>query len=568
MLPGVVIADARGARPASAARRTPRPASPIPWDEPRVKSPEVIARMRRAGAVAAEILRLAGEMVRPGITTDEIDDYVHQLHIERDAYPSPLNYNGFPKSVCTSANEVICHGIPDSRVLQDGDILNIDVTSYVDGVHGDTNATFFVGDVDPVSRQLVHVTEECMWHGIEAVTPGPADQRHRPGHRGPRQGPPLRRHPGLHRPRHRRAVPRRHPGAALLRLAGVDDHAPGHDVHDRADDQPRHVAAQDVGRRLDRGHRRRQAHRPVRAHDPRHRRRLRRAHRRPRRGVARRARGTADRPLGEAIPASPPRRRSSCCRRRAAAATTPAAPAASTVTDAWARTTPPGVSVGAVYLQRDEQHRRRARSAPSSTRRSPPRSSCTPTTTSGDMTSMQPVAVDAGLAGRGHRARPARQPPHARRPRRPADERASASTSRCTSPPPATSRCRSRSGTTRREAGRRPGAGRRRGRGVRRRRRRRRRRRHACPTSRCRRCTTARRRSTSAPSRGPAVVNLWATWCQPCRKELPAFQEVSAARPDVRFVGVDIAEDAGQGPRLPRRASASRSTSSSTTAAS
>ena len=111
--------------------------------------------MRRAGAVAAEILRLAGEMVRPGITTDEIDAYVHQLHIERDAYPSPLNYNGFPKSVCTSANEVICHGIPDSRVLQDGDILNIDVTSYVDGVHGDTNATFFVGDVDPVSRQLV-----------------------------------------------------------------------------------------------------------------------------------------------------------------------------------------------------------------------------------------------------------------------------------------------------------------------------------------------------------------------------------------------------------------------------
>jgi methionyl aminopeptidase len=145
---------------------------PVPWDEPRIKSPEVIARMRRAGSVAAEILRLAGEFVRPGLTTDEIDAYVHQLHVERDAYPSPLNYNGFPKSVCTSANEVICHGIPDTRVLQDGDILNIDVTSYVDGVHGDTNATFFVGDVDPTSRQLVRVTEECMWHGIEAVRPG------------------------------------------------------------------------------------------------------------------------------------------------------------------------------------------------------------------------------------------------------------------------------------------------------------------------------------------------------------------------------------------------------------
>jgi methionyl aminopeptidase len=145
---------------------------PEDWDEPRVKSPEVLERMRRAGSVAAEILRLAGEFVRPGITTDEIDEYVHQLHVERNAYPSPLNYNGFPKSVCTSVNEVICHGIPDSRVLLDGDIINLDVTAYVDGVHGDTNATFLVGDVDPVSRQLVHVTEECMWLGIEAVKAG------------------------------------------------------------------------------------------------------------------------------------------------------------------------------------------------------------------------------------------------------------------------------------------------------------------------------------------------------------------------------------------------------------
>ena len=145
---------------------------PLPRGEARVKSPEIIERMRHAGAVAAEILRLAGEFVQPGMTTDEIDEYVHQLHIERDAYPSPLNYNGFPKSVCTSANEVICHGIPDSRILQDGDILNLDVTAYVGGVHGDTNATFFVGDVDPVSRELVRVTEEAMWHGIEAVQPG------------------------------------------------------------------------------------------------------------------------------------------------------------------------------------------------------------------------------------------------------------------------------------------------------------------------------------------------------------------------------------------------------------
>ncbi|MFT3852326.1 MAG: type I methionyl aminopeptidase [Ilumatobacteraceae bacterium] len=142
------------------------------WPEPRVKTPETIERMRHAGAVAAEVLRLAGERVAPGVTTDEIDVHVHDLCIERNAYPSPLNYNGYPKSVCTSVNEVICHGIPDSRPLQDGDIVNLDVTTYIGGVHGDTNATFLVGTVDPVSQDLVKVTEECMWHGIEAVVPG------------------------------------------------------------------------------------------------------------------------------------------------------------------------------------------------------------------------------------------------------------------------------------------------------------------------------------------------------------------------------------------------------------
>ena len=142
------------------------------WNESRVKSSEVVERMRHAGAMAAEVLRLAGEMVRPGVTTDEIDVYVHELCIARGAYPSPLNYHGYPKSVCTSVNEVICHGIPDSRVLQDGDIVNLDVTCYVGGVHGDTNATFFVGDVDDESRRLVACAEEAMWRGIEAVAPG------------------------------------------------------------------------------------------------------------------------------------------------------------------------------------------------------------------------------------------------------------------------------------------------------------------------------------------------------------------------------------------------------------
>jgi methionyl aminopeptidase len=145
---------------------------PVRWIEPRVKSLDILERMRHAGIVAAEVLRLAGEKVAVGVTTDEIDVYVHDLCIERNSYPSPLNYNHFPKSVCTSVNEVICHGIPDSRALQDGDIVNIDVTTYIGGVHGDTNATFFVGNVDPASQQLVHVTEECMWHGIEAVQPG------------------------------------------------------------------------------------------------------------------------------------------------------------------------------------------------------------------------------------------------------------------------------------------------------------------------------------------------------------------------------------------------------------
>jgi len=142
------------------------------WDEPRVKSPEIIGHMRTAGAMAADILRLAGEMVRPGITTDEIDVYVHDLTVERGAYPSPLNYHGYPKSVCTSVNEVICHGIPDSRVLLEGDIVNLDVTVYVNGVHGDCNATFAVGQIDDESERLIRVTEECLWHGIEAVAPG------------------------------------------------------------------------------------------------------------------------------------------------------------------------------------------------------------------------------------------------------------------------------------------------------------------------------------------------------------------------------------------------------------
>jgi methionyl aminopeptidase len=137
-----------------------------------VQPPEVIERMRRTGSAAAEILREVGALVAPGVTTDALDEACHQACLARGGYPSPLNYNGFPKSICTSVNEVICHGIPDSRALQDGDIVNLDVTLFREGVHGDTNATFFVGTVDPESRRLVRVTRECLERGIEAVRPG------------------------------------------------------------------------------------------------------------------------------------------------------------------------------------------------------------------------------------------------------------------------------------------------------------------------------------------------------------------------------------------------------------
>ena len=126
----------------------------VRWNESPVKSPEIIERMRHAGQMAADILRLAGEYVKPGMTTDDIDVFVHDLTVERGAYPSPLNYHRYPKSVCTSLNEVICHGIPDSTIIEDGDIINLDVTCYVDGVHGDTNATFMIGDVSAEDRLL------------------------------------------------------------------------------------------------------------------------------------------------------------------------------------------------------------------------------------------------------------------------------------------------------------------------------------------------------------------------------------------------------------------------------
>ena len=140
--------------------------------EPRVKSAEVIERMRRSGRLAAEVLRDVGAAVAPGVTSEELDVLAHDLIVAAGAYPSPLNYSGFPKAICTSVNEVICHGIPDSRKLVNGDIVNVDVTVYREGVHGDTNATFLVGQVDDAGQRLVQITRECLDLGIAAVKPG------------------------------------------------------------------------------------------------------------------------------------------------------------------------------------------------------------------------------------------------------------------------------------------------------------------------------------------------------------------------------------------------------------
>lgn len=137
-----------------------------------IKSPETIEKIRVAGRIAAQALQVVGEAVRPGVTTDELDRIGHEFIISHDAYPSCLGYMGFPKSLCTSINEVICHGIPDDRPLEDGDIVNVDITAYYDGVHGDTCAMFEVGNVDEESHLLIERTRNAMMRGIKAVRPG------------------------------------------------------------------------------------------------------------------------------------------------------------------------------------------------------------------------------------------------------------------------------------------------------------------------------------------------------------------------------------------------------------
>jgi methionyl aminopeptidase len=172
--------------PITAAELSPRRTVPAPIERPEyvdrpgprpytgseVKDADTIERMRVAGRVAAQALEVVGKHVAPGVTTDELDGLGHEFLCDHGAYPSTLGYRGFPKSLCTSVNEVICHGIPDARRLEDGDIVNVDITAYLNGVHGDTNATFPVGNVSEPVRLLVERTHEAMMRGIRAVRPG------------------------------------------------------------------------------------------------------------------------------------------------------------------------------------------------------------------------------------------------------------------------------------------------------------------------------------------------------------------------------------------------------------
>ena len=152
-----------------------RPA-PRPYEGPEVKDAATIERMRVACRLAARAMAEVAAHIAPGVTTDELDRIGHEYLLDHGAYPSTLGYRGFPKSLCTSVNEVVCHGIPDSTVLADGDIVNVDITAFLTvdgvGVHGDTDATYLVGEVDEESRLLVERTEAAMMRGIKAVAPG------------------------------------------------------------------------------------------------------------------------------------------------------------------------------------------------------------------------------------------------------------------------------------------------------------------------------------------------------------------------------------------------------------
>ncbi|HVY67088.1 MAG TPA: type I methionyl aminopeptidase [Gammaproteobacteria bacterium] len=138
-----------------------------------IKTPEEQEKMRVAGRLAAQVLDMIGPHVRPGVATEELDRLCHEYIVgELGSIPAPLNYKGFPKSICTSVNHVVCHGIPNDRVLKNGDILNIDITVIKDGFHGDTSRMFYVGDPSIIAERLTRTCFDAMWRGIRTIRPG------------------------------------------------------------------------------------------------------------------------------------------------------------------------------------------------------------------------------------------------------------------------------------------------------------------------------------------------------------------------------------------------------------
>jgi len=156
-------------RPEYVGRRSPRP-----YTGSNVYDVPTIELIRESGRIAAQAVEAVGAAIRPGVTTDELDAIAHAFLVAHDSYPSTLGYRGFPKSCCTSLNEIVCHGIPDDTVLADGDIVNIDITAYKNGVHGDLNKTFIVGTAPQDVVDLVTRTREALERGIKAVAPGRA----------------------------------------------------------------------------------------------------------------------------------------------------------------------------------------------------------------------------------------------------------------------------------------------------------------------------------------------------------------------------------------------------------
>jgi methionyl aminopeptidase len=171
LVPGV-LSPTRSVPPQIARPEYVGKPQPTPYTGSDVQSAETIEKMRIAGRIAAQALVEVGEAVKPGITTDELDRIGHEFMCDHGAYPSTLGYKGYPKSLCTSVNEVICHGIPDSTVLNDGDIVNVDITAFINGVHGDNNATFEVGEVSEEAHLLVERTREALDRAVKAVRPG------------------------------------------------------------------------------------------------------------------------------------------------------------------------------------------------------------------------------------------------------------------------------------------------------------------------------------------------------------------------------------------------------------